>query len=595
MESFENLPTIFYILSVAIFAIVFASRKSLNRLLDGLSVKLRLTLIGFLSVFSLASIILNESFFMNKINEEISAIAERDLPLIEKMTKAEFAVMEGNIFFEKSINMRLLQNSEKSLKYFNESDSSLLKAEELIKKTIDSIKEYLTLSISKAEIEEFEYVISGLEKVNSDLLQNHKEKKQFIQVSTEFSNEKLVDNIERIDSKAIQIERDLEEILIHFEKFTEKSAHKAEKLETFALNMALAIGLLMLTTLISLITLIAQGMSRPISNEAKSLQNITKPSLSLSHDCLRLSNDLHHSSSEQATAVTQTAASCEEISQTLEVNLRQAENSKLVAEKATNAVDTTLNAMDSLMNSIENLKQSNENMNEFVTIVETIKEKTAVIDEIVFQTKLLSFNASVEAERAGEHGRGFAVVASEVGHLASTSGKASVEISGLIKDSTSKVKDTITVNKKNMESAMTKLKDVLSEGNNLKKDIDALSDSNASIATASKEQTEGVRQVNTAILSIQNHSDKVSKYAQELSAISNEIVGNSNQLDLSSKVLAKIAFGNKEDEGSIKKEPSKKKENIVKVNFKSETKKIEKKAVGQDFRNHDSKDGWENI
>ncbi|MFK7826007.1 MAG: methyl-accepting chemotaxis protein [Oligoflexales bacterium] len=595
MESHISIPIFIFVFSLFLLAIVFVARKTIDKFLSNFSVKSKLSIIALLSVFSLLSIVIIESFFMNKLNKEIKAIAERDLPLIEKMTKAEFNVMEGNIFFEKAINMRLLEEPRKSTQYFSESDSNFVTAEQYIEKIIVSIKKYLSISISEGETQEFTYLINELEKINTDTLKNHKEKIEFFGQYEQYSRTQLIENIERIGANAIAIERGLEEILINFEEFTEKSALKAEKLEKFALNTSLAIGFLLLSTLLALISKIAIGISNPISREAERIQSIARPSLERSQSCLRLSSDLDHSSSQQVNAITQTAASCEEISQTLEVNLRLAENSKVVAGKAQESVDTTLTAMDSLLQSIEALKKSNDNMNEFVDIVETIRAKTAIIDEIVFQTKLLSFNASLEAERAGEHGRGFAVVASEVGQLASNSGKASIEISGLIKESNVKVKDTISINRKNMVSAITNLDVVLKEGKTLKKDIDALSESNDSIAVASREQTEGVRQVNEAILEIQKHSDKTSKYAQELSSISKEIVSTSDQLDICSKVLSGITFGKSESNHPSTIDLRKSGENLVRVDFQSESRPLEKVAVGQDFNKKGSTGGWEKV
>lgn len=82
-------------------------------------------------------------------------------------------------------------------------------------------------------------------------------------------------------------------------------------------------------------------------------------------------------------------------------------------------------------------KRSIENHLKLSTIqaaVQQIQQKTDTINEIVFQTKLLSFNASVEAARSGEAGKGFAVVAEEIGKLAQYSGTSAGEIEQIVKD-----------------------------------------------------------------------------------------------------------------------------------------------------------------
>ncbi len=75
-------------------------------------------------------------------------------------------------------------------------------------------------------------------------------------------------------------------------------------------------------------------------------------------------------------------------------------------------------------------------------LIGQIEQKTKVIHEIVFQTKLLSFNASVEAARAGDYGRGFSIVAEEIGNLALMSGQAAKDIASLLQESSTKVKDS---------------------------------------------------------------------------------------------------------------------------------------------------------
>ena len=71
-------------------------------------------------------------------------------------------------------------------------------------------------------------------------------------------------------------------------------------------------------------------------------------------------------------------------------------------------------------------------MDEINEKVQTINESIAIIDQIAFQTNILSLNAAVEAATAGEAGKGFAVVAQEVRNLASRSAEAAKEITELV-------------------------------------------------------------------------------------------------------------------------------------------------------------------
>ena len=598
MENYINLPFSLFFVSLAVIISAFVFRKKLSQSLDRFSAKSKLAIIGFSSLFSLTSIIIMESIFMNKLNIEITSIAERDLPIIEKMTKAEFNTLESNIFFEKSVSLEFLDEPDKAEKYFQESDKMISKAENYLSDIIDDLKIFLDDSELEAERKEFIYLINGLENISKDLKLNHKEKNVFHSEIKELSKTDVVEKLERIDTEAIRIERELEEYLIHFEEFTEKSAQHAEHLEGFALNLTISLGFFLISFLVILVVFISRSISNPISFEARRIKEIAAPSLSRSQDCLKLSDDLTNSADEQLNSVTQTAASCEQITQTLEVNLKQTENCKLTSETAKSCVDSTLIAIEKLMSSVEELKKSDEKISKILQIVDTIKEKTAVIDEIVFQTKLLSFNASVEAERAGEHGRGFAVVASEVGNLARTSGKASLEISEILKESINEVGSTIDLNRKNINLASDELEAVLKESNELKRNIDMLSDANASIASASREQTVGVRQVNEAVLSISQHSNRISSNAKELKAISNEIVGYSDNLSSSANILSSIAFGTIDNKKIITRQSStaNQDKNIVKVDFKKEEYPLEPSqiAVGANDAK-DKKGGWESI
>ena len=115
-----------------------------------------------------------------------------------------------------------------------------------------------------------------------------------------------------------------------------------------------------------------------------------------------------------------------------------------IMEKMSGYVQRIGVAIDGIQTSIVHIDQSiSEKLNSFGKIIDEINAKTRIIHDIVFQTKLLSFNASVEAARAGDHGKGFAVVAEEIGNLAQTSGRAAVEVDDLLKGSKVQVKEII--------------------------------------------------------------------------------------------------------------------------------------------------------
>lgn len=147
-------------------------------------------------------------------------------------------------------------------------------------------------------------------------------------------------------------------------------------------------------------------------------------------------------------------AAAEEVSVTGKKNAENAARSKLEATSSEELVKSTrstmgqvLQAMEDIQSSVQDVmshvKSSNEKLGNLITTITDISNKTQIINDIVFQTKLLSFNASVEAARAGQHGVGFAVVAGEIGNLARTSGGAASEIAALLKRSLDEVQETV--------------------------------------------------------------------------------------------------------------------------------------------------------
>lgn len=233
-------------------------------------------------------------------------------------------------------------------------------------------------------------------------------------------------------------------------------------------------------------------MATNIADSAEKLNNTSK-------NAAVTSQELAESTNQQANALQETTASLEELTQMVNQNVNNAEKSNQVNQRVKEASVECNSAMDKLIFSMKDIKKSNDNIQELVRVIGEIANKTAVIDEIVFQTKLLSFNASVEAERAGEHGRGFAVVAQEVGNLAQMSGKAALEIATIVRESISKSEQITKDNRQKVETGNSLVEHSAALMKKVEEYAKEVSELSHQIVTASREQSVGLGQINGAI------------------------------------------------------------------------------------------------
>jgi hypothetical protein len=171
-----------------------------------------------------------------------------------------------------------------------------------------------------------------------------------------------------------------------------------------------------------------------------------------------------------------------------------------------------------------------------VDIIGEISAKTSVINDIVFKTQLLSFNASIEAARAGQHGRGFAVVAEEFGSLAEVSGKAAKEIQSLLETSKKHVAEIVEMTHQRVTDGLTVSKEALSIFHEMSRDINQITKQMQRISEATREQTVGVQQTSTAM----NQMDQA---AQRNSHLAGDSVRNASDLSRQSRKLTSIMRG----------------------------------------------------
>lgn len=240
------------------------------------------------------------------------------------------------------------------------------------------------------------------------------------------------------------------------------------------------------------------------------------------------SQSLAQSASEQASSLEEVSSSLEEMESMTKRNTANAQEARGMAEGARESSGKGSESMKRMSEAIEKIKSSSDETAKIIT----------TIDEIAFQTNLLALNAAVEAARAGEAGKGFAVVAEEVRNLAMRSAQAAKDTSDLIDSSV-----------KNAESGVSINQEVLSNFDEINKQIQKVGEVMGEIAESSQQQSEGIVQVTTAVgelnkVTQQNaaNSEESASAAEELSAQSEEMLNMVSGFHLSNETASSAAI-----------------------------------------------------
>jgi Methyl-accepting chemotaxis protein (MCP) signalling domain/Four helix bundle sensory module for signal transduction len=214
------------------------------------------------------------------------------------------------------------------------------------------------------------------------------------------------------------------------------------------------------------------------------------------------SQSLAEGSSEQAASIEKTSASLEKMSAMTRQNADNAGQADALMKDANRVVGQASTAMSELTASIEEISQASE---ETQKIIKTI-------DEIAFQTNLLALNAAVEAARAGEAGAGFAVVADEVRNLAMRSADAAQNTAELIEGTVKKVESGTGL----VARTNTAFFEVTDSSAKVGKLV-------AEIASASREQAQGIGQVNTEVIQMEKITRQNAAGAEESASAAEEM------------------------------------------------------------------------
>jgi methyl-accepting chemotaxis protein len=211
----------------------------------------------------------------------------------------------------------------------------------------------------------------------------------------------------------------------------------------------------------------------------------------------------------QASSLEETAASMEELTSTVRQNADNAQQARTLVEGASSTAVKGGAVMQQVVSTMNDINDSSRK----------IVDITSVIDGIAFQTNILALNAAVEAARAGEQGRGFAVVASEVRNLAQRSAAAAKEIKVLIDQSV----HNIQLGTELVEQAGATM-------STLVENVHQVTTIVGEIAVASREQSEGIDQVNTAIVQMDQVTQQNAALVEEAAAATQSLQDQADEL-----------------------------------------------------------------
>lgn len=252
---------------------------------------------------------------------------------------------------------------------------------------------------------------------------------------------------------------------------------------------------------------------------------------SLSKELTTSSHKLAEGSTEQAASIQETSSTIEESSSMVHQTAQNTKEADALARQAKEFANKGNTEMQTMLDLMQELKRSSGEISKIIK----------VIDEIAFQTNILSLNAAVEAARAGEAGKGFAVVAEEVRNLAQRSAQAAKDTSGIIESNIDLSEKCLAITEQ-VGGSLVEIKD---ETNKVSELLDEIS-------TATQEQEIGINQINKAIRQMEQVLQSNAMTAQTSATAAEQVSDLTNTLSGIKHALTGLISGSESAESKIK-------------------------------------------